>query len=209
MKNNYSLHDIRKANNKIKLLNTTLSYLKDKKFEEINIKSVCKDSEISKVTYYNYFPNKGDILLFFMSMWLYKLEIQVVENSLKGIKAINQAFKNVLKIDNYDKVMIGLVSYISSLKNKPKSSPLSELEKIKLFPDKEEIKNLIKDKSLDNFFEYHIIEAIELGELKTESIEQFKSLLLTIFYGTPFSIFIQNKNNLEELYNFNLTKILK
>jgi hypothetical protein len=119
---NISQYDKRKANIKVKLLNLTLIHLSDKKFDEINIKDICVEAEVSRVTYFKYFPNKGDILLYFMTIWSYKLEVEITEKSLTGLKAIECAFQNVSEIKNHMNVMIGLIGligFIAKMKEKP------------------------------------------------------------------------------------------
>ena len=209
MKSKTSLHEIRRANNKIKLLNVTLDHLKYTKFDEININSVCEDAEISKVTYYNYFQNKGDILLYYMSIWCYKLELVIHEKSLHGINAIKQVFDNIVSLENNQEIIIGLIGFIANLKEKPTRNKLSYIEKTKLFPQKEESLYNITEKTIDEIFLKHINEAIRSNEIKEKNNNLLVSQLLTIFYGSPFSLYTQNKSDLKELYNVFLSDILK
>jgi hypothetical protein len=196
---NISQYDKRKANIKVKLLNLTLIHLSDKKFDEINIKDICVEAEVSRVTYFKYFPNKGDILLYFMTIWSYKLEVEITEKSLTGLKAIECAFQNVSEIKNHMNVMMGLIGFIAKMKEKPNDHQLSFTEKQIVLPGIDERNYKIEGLKLNQFFELHLKEARSNKELDAGiNIDETVLKLFSVFYGTPLSLFILNNDELEK-----------
>lgn len=204
-----SKFEVRKARIKIDLLNEVLKGLENSKFDDININKICADSGISKVTYFKYFPNKGDILLYFMSIWNYRIEIETIQRSLSGVKAIQHAFMSITRIDNHMKIMTGLIGFISGIKEKPNQYTLSRLEKKALFPDIDEQLYQADGKPLDIFFAHHLNTAVQDGDLDGNvNIEEYVVRLLTVFYGTPFTLFSLAKTELDKYYSCQLKSIL-
>ena len=207
---NVSKYDERKVRIKITLLEITLKQLGQVKFEDINIKDICEEADISKVTYFKYFPNKGDILLYFMTIWSYQLEVEIKEKALTGVRAIEYAFQRVLRIDNCMNLMMGLIGFISKMTVKPNKHNLSRLEKQTLFPKMNSNNYAMEGKKIDAFFRYHLIEAKKANELPNDSsIDDTVIKLLTVFYGTPFTLFTLNSNDIKNGYKINLDTIFK
>lgn len=63
------------VNNTQKILMTTISLLKTKTYEDITIKDICREANISRQTFYNYFKSKDEIFKVFFKELLAKGEL--------------------------------------------------------------------------------------------------------------------------------------
>ena len=83
------------SQNKIKILNAfTLKILSGVKFGDISTKEICNEIEISEATFYNYFPQKQDLLFFLINLWLLRIfaEVEMENGPVSGIDYIKAFF---------------------------------------------------------------------------------------------------------------------
>lgn len=76
-----------------------LSELEVKPFEEIKIKDLCQIAEISEPTFYNYFPEKGDLILHYIQIWSLQVSVFAKEKKLaeSGWGQISALFRYTAK----------------------------------------------------------------------------------------------------------------
>ncbi|NLE65671.1 MAG: TetR/AcrR family transcriptional regulator, partial [Elusimicrobia bacterium] len=60
-----SLREKKFVKTKVSLMQEFMKRLKSTRFSEISIKEVCETVEVSESTFYNYFPQKVDVVCYF------------------------------------------------------------------------------------------------------------------------------------------------
>jgi hypothetical protein len=65
----FPLRQRKYARTKLALMNAALERLKDKSLEEISVRELCEEAEVSEATFFNYFPSKTDLLVYFVQLW--------------------------------------------------------------------------------------------------------------------------------------------
>jgi len=180
-----SLRERKSAKLKLLILETTKNQLQHTNFNDIHVIDICKKVDISKVTFFRYFPQKEDVLLYLLRVWAYKTAVRLNKEHLKGLKAVNFIFDQYAELcDNYPSLMLHLIKYyaITNIVLKPIS--IKKAEKTLLYPnDETAIQQEIL--SFDRLLEKHLLEAIFNTEItKSSNVEDMVSMLLTTTYGS-------------------------
>lgn len=194
----YALREKKIAKTKIALANAFVERLKTTRFANISIKEVCKSVEISEGTFYNYFPQKVEIVLYFHSLTMLKVawNIEKMKGKLSPLELIDLTFDLLSKEIELPHLFYEFVSISTTERRKPEKEDLTPAEKYYACPDCPGIEN-ISFTSIDNFFLGLLDEAKKLGELKKKiKPEDIALLLHSILIGTPLAIEIEDFNNL-------------
>ena len=185
VKDSTSLRDRKSAKLKLLILSISKTMLQNRNFHDIHVMDLCKKAGISKVTFFRYFPQKEDLLLYFMRVWSFELSIEMQTNNLKGLKAIKFIFDRYGDIcENYHSAILHLIKYhaISPLVLKPIS--IKKAEKQLLFPKLEGVDKL-EVLAFDKLLEKYTLEAIFQTEItRSSDVSDLVSILLTTTYGS-------------------------
>ena len=69
----YSLRERKHARTKIAIMNAFIERLEKTRFDDISIRQICKSVEVSEGTFFNYFPEKIDIINYYMNLMFLKV----------------------------------------------------------------------------------------------------------------------------------------
>lgn len=180
-----SVRDRKAAKLKLLILSHTKELLFRKNFNDIHVTEICKGVGISKVTFFRYFPQKEDILLYSMRVWAFEISIQIKEKSLEGLKAVNFIFDRYGELcDKYHTLVLHLIKYHAVADTVLKPISIKKAEKSILFPKHEGIQNF-EVLAFDKLLEKHLLEAIFKTELtRSSDVNDMARVLLTITYGS-------------------------
>ena len=179
-----SLREIKKARAKIALYEASLSLMEDKMFHEVMVEDICQKAELSRVTFFKFFPKKEDVLIYFMQIWLTERIIEIESMHKHGFDAIRHLLYKVgEQAGTITGIMPSLISFLAQMKMHPNLQDLSRAEIRLLFPGEEEIGS--KAPNLYELFKRSMSEAAELQQLKQGiSVDDAVKILFTIFYGS-------------------------
>ena len=142
---NISLRERKHAETKIALLKILQSKLVKKQFEEISVKELCEEVPISDVTFFNYFPNKNDLLIYYIQIWSLEMSYKT-KKYLKdkgALKEIEYIFDNAAEVtEKIPNLMSEIIAFITRNFNNIRFGKISNAEKIIAFPDLPRLKNL-------------------------------------------------------------------
>jgi AcrR family transcriptional regulator len=179
------LRERKAAKLKLLLVDILTEELKSQGFQEINVEKLSEKAMISKVTFYNYFPEKDDILRFFISIWVYRLIIDCHRLDKQGLSALKFIFEDMAASMNENpnlyRNMLGLLS------RKGKYEYVQELtlaERAALYPDKR-LHTIEVKLSLGHFLQAQCALAMEQGEINTSLSKEDVSLLIgSLMHGS-------------------------
>lgn len=136
---------------KLDILIASTQLLGKKPFRDLYVDDICEKAGVSKVTFFKYFPQKDDVLLFYLRIWCLDRAIEFYHNPKEGMQGI---FHLVEKLsDSYDKspgLILSLISYLTSLQRPPSPFPLKSIEREMLYPNDEAVKK-VELMSIDQF----------------------------------------------------------
>lgn len=202
-----SLREKKFAKTKLNITFNVIEKLLNTSFENVSIKQVCEDVEISEATFYNYFPKKTDIIDYYTSLRLYKhfwclKQITKEDDSpLDKIRNFFHVWAENIQIPVFNEVF---TFYYKNKQYDHMKTQISVSEKIIAFPECEGIES-IKTKNTVNFFAEQIEEAKQKKILdpKTDT-KKLVLILHIIMHGS--AIFSQNdeNNSLQDYYDTQL-----
>ncbi len=182
----YSLRERKHAKMKIEIMDAFIKRLEKTRFDDISIREICKNVEVSEGTFFNYFPEKIDIINYYSSLLFLKILWKTQNEVPPGryIASIEAVFKNVAAELNNINIIYQMISIIIMQLEKPKAINISNIERYLAFPDYDGIED-IPAVFIEDFFEKCLKEALKNGELpKKTNIDDVRVSLMTILGGT-------------------------
>lgn len=190
--------ELNTAKNKQAILQCLLKRMHCESFDSIKISDLCVDAKVSQASFYNYFPQKTDVLIYYIQLWTIEMYWQITINKkLVGLKAIEQLFADTADIcAKHSQLMCEIVAY-QAKNGKPQGvTPLTVADKLQAYPDFNGIEN-IELADLSALLVTNIQQAISVNELPdTINITSLVVALSSIFFTIPI---IFNRCPLEEI----------
>jgi AcrR family transcriptional regulator len=171
-------------------MNAFIERLRNSRFEDIAIKDVCKSAEISEGTFFNYFPEKIDVITFYVNLMTMKVIWKAQKKAPNGkyIALINAFFEELA--DEFTKLDITyeLISIMVVQHEKPKKTIIPDIEKNLVFPNLAGIEDT-PPFLIDEFFIECMEGALKNGELPgSVNIDNALVSLMTIMVGTLIAV---------------------
>ncbi|TGU78367.1 TetR family transcriptional regulator, partial [Mesorhizobium sp. M00.F.Ca.ET.186.01.1.1] len=133
-----SLREKKKAKTKLALLEAALALINEGTFRSVLVDDICAQAEVSKVTFFKFFPQKEELLIYFMSIWQVRCYKELADNGKRGFAAVRHVFSMVAEYaEKQPGIMLSLISFLAEQKMHPCVPALSEAELSLLFPDVE------------------------------------------------------------------------
>jgi AcrR family transcriptional regulator len=205
-----SLRKEKAARLKVQVLEHTLKLIGKKAFEDIYVEDICEKVKISKVTFFKYFPQKEDVLLYHFRIWCLGRSVELKQKPREGMQGIFFLLDKLSdECENHPGLMLSLVGYLSDSKRPPKPFPVKPEEKKLFFPEVEDIQTT-EIMSMDQMLEKFSLEAIMKKEItKTSSTRDITNLLMTIFLGSIVSAHLSQQTPLKLYFRRNLDNLIK
>lgn len=203
------LREIKKARTKITIFKAALEMLGTMSFRQLKVEDLCAKAEVSKVTFFKFFPTKEDLLIYFMRLWLTDRLIEFRLQPKRGIAAIRHLFHTVASNAGRNPgLMLSLIGYLSEVSMHPNMPVLSEAEIQLLYPGKEALVDP-EAPNLDALFRQFLEEAKQDGEISDRvPTDDLVKAMFTIFYGAYLTAHIYNSDRFMEFYDLHLNLVL-
>ncbi|WP_326907142.1 TetR/AcrR family transcriptional regulator [Sedimentibacter sp. MB31-C6] len=214
-----TLRELNFAKTRFNVLQTFLELILQKDYETVTVEEICEKAEISRGTFFNYFPTKEHIYTFYGWWFCAKLYIELNTEKHKTCSCydkIKLVFEFTIKEDEqFNNQMPLFISHILRRdKNIIKDVEYTKADFLYQFPNYED---LIKNSSkleMPTVAENFIIllkEGIEANEFKSDTdIKKVIFQLLSIYFS-PYIInkFLRHDYSLKEVYNTLLDDIIE
>lgn len=205
-----SLRKEKAARLKVQVLEHTLKLIGKKAFDDIYVEDICEKVKISKVTFFKYFPQKEDVLLYHFRLWCLGRSVELKQKPKEGMQGVYFLLDKLSEeCENHPGLMLSLLGYLADFKRPPKPFPVKQEEKKLLFPEVEDIIS-IEILSLDQMLEKFALEAIFKKEItKTTSTRDITNLFNTIFLGSIVTAHLGQQSPLKLFFRRNLDNLMK
>ncbi|MBT1696766.1 TetR/AcrR family transcriptional regulator [Fulvivirgaceae bacterium PWU4] len=205
-----SLRKEKAARLKVQVLEHTLKLIGKKAFDDIYVEDICEKVKISKVTFFKYFPQKEDVLLYHFRIWCLGRSVELKQKPKEGMQGVYFLLDKLSEeCENHPGLMLSLIGYLSDFKRPPKPFPVKPEEKKLLFPDIEDVSG-IEILSLDQMLEKFTLDAIMKKEItKTSSTRDITNLFNTIFLGSIVTAHLAQQSPLKLFFRRNLDNLMK
>ncbi|MCG6153316.1 TetR/AcrR family transcriptional regulator [Leptospira bandrabouensis] len=198
----FSLKERKFAKTRTNLTFAFLSELEIKSFDEIKIKDLCQMAEVSEPTFYNYFPEKGDLILHYIQIWSLQVSVFAKEKKLSesGFGILCALFRYTAKESKKNpRILLEIISFQAKTKKKLQEPKLTKAERVLLFPKIVGIEDLDAN-GVEGIIRNALTLAAQNGELPaTTDWKSFSMAIASCFFGVPILAFQMNQN-LEKLW---------
>lgn len=204
------LRDKKKARTKLGILNATLTLMKKRSFQDILVEEICEIVEISRVTFFKYFPKKEDIFYYYFIVWCFHRTIELDNPPKKGWEAIIHLF-NITgqELNEIPNLNNNLLKTILNLKGPPMKFDLSIEERKLLYPAKENLE-AINIFPLRQMLRIFIQQAFDSGHINPiYNTDTATNLVISTFYGTSMTALLNKSSDPHFIYQDNLRIIME
>lgn len=205
-----SLRKEKAARLKVQVLEHTLKLVGKKAFDDIYVEDICEKVKISKVTFFKYFPQKEDVLLYHFRIWCLGRAVDLKQKLREGMVGVYFLLDKLSEeCENHPGLMLSLIGYLSDSKRPPKPFPVKPEEKKLLFPDVADVTS-VEILSLDQMLEKFTLEAIMKKEItKTSSTRDITNLFNTVFLGSVVTAHLSQQTSYKLFFRRNMDNVMK
>jgi len=196
------LRERKYASTKASLMDALISRLSNQTLEEINVKDICEEVQVSTTTFFNYFPTKPHAIGYRIQLWsietIYEMRQQLV-NGKKQLDTIRFVFESAAEVEQQAPgLMREIVIFHAS--QKLDFTPLTIAEYAHHFPNKPNITD-IEAYGVNNMIESALIAAQQADEIAGDmDIEALTGILLGIFFLTPVLLLQRPDSSVQDAY---------
>lgn len=205
--NKIPLRERKYAQTKLAILDAVVEALERKPFEDIGVRELCQTVEISEPTFFNYFPRKSDVLIYFIQMWTIEVSWHARKAAGKGggIGAIRAVFDFTAKqVVEHPRVMSEIIAFQARMTEPPEVGEITLAERLVAFPDLEGVDTL-PAMGLESIFPEQINKAIALSELPADTdVQTVMISLAAIFFGVPMFMCARTPETIGAIYRAQL-----
>ncbi|MGE5307902.1 MAG: TetR/AcrR family transcriptional regulator [Deltaproteobacteria bacterium] len=192
----YSLREKKHARTKLAIMRAFMELLKRNRFDDISIKKICGKAEVAQGTFFNYFPEKIDVISYYVHLTTLKMIWKAQHEAPSGryLPRIDSFFNQLSVEMNNSNLIYQILAVLLLQAEKPKKPEISELEKRITFPD--ENIGETPAMTLDEWFRECVSSAKKNGELvAVANVEDIVISLTSILSGTLLATRFMNGNS--------------
>lgn len=202
MKKKIGLRERKFAKTRLKLAEALVKRLQGSTLEDIVVRDLCDDAEISEATFFNYFPRKVDLLDYYTQLWMLDLNWRCQNSQRSGLDAIGVSFDYMgLAFQNQTGVMSEIIGRQALQREKPAPVEIGLAERVIAYPDHDGIEDLPIG-GVDKAWLPALEQAIRGGELPPNChMPTVMVGLASIFYGVPLVVRQSNVTAISNMYS--------
>lgn len=189
------------ARTRLNLSQALVARLQEATLDDIVVRDLCDDVEISEATFFNYFPRKVDLLDYYTQLWMLDLSWRCQHSDNKGLAAISASFELMAQsFQNQSGVMGEIIGRQALQREKSARVEIGLAERMIAYPDHLGIETLAIG-GVDNAWLPALEWAIRGGELPPNShMPTLMVGLASIFYGVPLVLRQSNVTAISNTY---------
>ena len=195
------------ARTKLALLDAAVSALRDRPLDEVTVKQLCETAGISEASFFNYFPRKTDLLVYYIQLWSIEMAWhgRRLADARGGLAAIEEIFAmTAARVAENPAPMGEIVAGQARMTVLPAFGEVGLAERLLALPELDGIEDL-EGEGLDTLLPPLIDRAIRARELPTRTDRQAVFIALTtIFLGLPVVLRRAPAGALAEAYHTQL-----
>jgi len=190
------------ARTRLKLAQALVQRLAHSSLDEIVVRDLCEDVEVSEATFFNYFPRKLDLLDYYTQLWTLELGWRCQNSEAHGLATITVAFDFMAaSFQKQSGVMGEIIARQALLRDKPQPVEIGLAERQIAFPDYAGIEALPVG-GVDKVWLPVLEQAIRSGELPSNThVPTVMVGLASIFYGLPLVLRQGNLTAITSMYH--------
>ena len=175
--------------------------------EDLNVRDLCEQVEVSEATFYNYFPKKSDLLAYLNQLrsvelaWYGQQVLARLGAGAGALAVIQQVFERAAQHFQAAPGAAGeLIGWQARTRQRQAPQPLTANERRLAFPDLPGIEEMA-DQRLEQVFALALQHAIDRNELpRNVHLSTTMVALISIFHGVPLALRLSNPAGIGAMY---------
>ena len=198
------LRERKYLNTRIRLAQALRQHLERVSLEELAVRDLCEDVELSEATFFNYFPKKGDLLAYLSQLWSLELAWfgqQTLSKTESGLAVVQALFERAAQQFQAAPGTTGeLIAWQARMRTRQAPQPLGPNERRLAFPGLPGIDGMV-DQGLEQVLVASVQRAIDRQELpRNMHLPTVVVSLVSIFYGVPLTLRLSNPGGIGAMY---------
>lgn len=207
-----SLRERKFAATKAAIQAAVLKRLNEQTLDDIVVKDVCQEVQISETTFFNYFASKQEVIAYTVQIWSIAVAWEMQQTVLQSgqhLQAIRSLFDLTAEMTVETTGLMGeILAYQAKMREPFVFKPLTRAEYAKQFPDRAGIES-VAAQGIDQLLFTHLQSAMETGELLPDSnLSSLTMTLIAIFFVTPILVRQGFGSEVKEAYRQQLDQLL-
>lgn len=196
----YSKRALKSATIRYNMVSYVLKSCSSRHFEDVHVIDICQTAGVSKVTFFKYFKQKEDILMYYKALLTLSLAIQISNNNLQGVNGLNKVISHfTTEFKERPSLIMGLTTKLNSGVSPFKPMRITPAEKHLFYPDIDFSK--IELLSLDQMIDKFMLEAALSGQIKsTSNVSELGTVFSSTLYGAIVISHLKNDNAEKHLF---------
>lgn len=177
----------KQAETRLALVGALRASLADRALEDVSVRDLADAADVSEATFYNYFPAKVDLAIYFIQLWSIDMAWHARATDPAGPRAAITAIfdATAAQVVVAPRVMGEIIAVQARLVGRAAPPPLVLLDKQLAFPDRPGIEQL-DAVGLDGLLPPRLLRARTLGELPLGvDLDAAFLSLVSVFFGVP------------------------
>lgn len=207
MEKKIPLRERKYAQTKLKLVRSLRLALEQEGLDQLSVRALCDEAEISEATFFNYFPKKTDLLEYLGRLWSLELNWHVLRAAQEtpGLPAIQVLFEQAARHVQQAPGSYGeYLALLARRRGKPRFEELTHAERALAFADFDGIQDL-PEQGLDTVMAQQLQRAIDRGALPANThLPTVLMSLVSIFYGVILALRATNPGAIGHAYKTQL-----
>lgn len=179
------------ARTRLALLHAAVEALRTQRLEDVAVKGLCEAAQVSEASFFNYFPKKSDLLVYFVQLWSAQMawHAQRLAREKGGLAAVEAVFAlTAEKVADHPAVMAEVLAFQARREKAARLPQLSLAERLLAFPDLEGIGD-VPGMGLDALIPPLLEQAVAAGELpRGADLKQALLGVASVFFGVPLAL---------------------
>lgn len=199
------------ARTRLNLARVLADALAEQGFDEIPVKQLCRNAEVSEATFFNYFPRKQDLLAYLVHLWVLELgwHVKRAASTSRGLAVVDALFAEVARTcESRPRVLAEMLAWIARGGSLDSELEISALEKQLAYPDLEGIGD-IPVKGIDALLVPALEKAMNSGDLPENTLMPLLlTSLLGVLFGIPLTMLSKDPSRIATVYRQQLALVL-
>lgn len=190
------------AQTRLGLLEALLARLAERPLEAIAVRELCDAVDISEASFFNHFPSKHDLLVYYVQLWSLEAAWHARQAACEGPRAaIEAVFRFTGKeAARHPRVMAEVIAFQARMAEAPRPRELTRAERILAFPDRPGIE-AIEVLGIEEVLRPYVRQAIAGGALSCALEPRTVMLsLASVFFGVPLLVGPRSPRTIEKAY---------
>ena len=202
-----ALREYKAAAAKLALLAAAIERIAVKPFAEVTVAELCAAAQVSEQTFFNYFTKKGDLLFYYIALWLVEAPCRARRQvrGAQGLRFIGALFEVEARgIAQRPRMMFEIIVWKSMQAGPNRFPEITRAERLVAFADLPEALES-GSVALVELFRRHLRWAARNGELPAATrIDAAVTALFALFYGVPLALGVERARSVRPAYRAQL-----